>query len=70
MNQKSSLNHSLIVNLKIDTLFVDIGTMRVDIFILKVQIWLHLETRAFRFWPELQIHCFRESPQGQTALKF
>ena len=66
MNRKSSLNYSLIVNLKIDTLFVNIRTLREDIFIMKIQISLHLETRAFRFWPKLQTRCFGESPQGQT----
>ena len=60
------MNYSLIVNLKIDTSFVDIRTLREDISILKAQICLHLETRAFRFWPTLQMSCFGESPQGQT----
>ena len=54
INRKSSVNYSLIVNLKIDTLFVDIRTLREDIFVLKAQICLHLETRAFRFWPKLK----------------
>ena len=66
INRKTSLNYSLIVNLKIDTLFVDIRTLREDIFVLKAQICLLLETRAFRFWPKLQTRCFGESPQGQT----
>ena len=39
----------MIVYSKIDTLFVDIRTLREDVFILKAQICLHLETRAFRF---------------------
>ena len=66
ISRKSSLNYSLLVNLKIDTMFVDIRTLREDIFIVKGQICLHLETRAFRFWPKLQTRCFGESPQGKT----
>ena len=54
INRKSSLNYSLIVYLKIDTLFGDTRTLREDVFILKAQICRHLETRAFRFWPKLQ----------------
>ena len=66
IKRKSSLNYSLIVYLKIDTLFGDIRTLLEDVFILKAQICLHLETRAFRFWPKLQTRCFGESPQGHT----
>ena len=66
INRKESLNYSLIVTLKIDALFVGIGTLTVYIFILKVTICLNLQTRAFRFWPKLERRCFGESPQGQT----
>ena len=66
INRKSSLNCSLIVYLKIDTLFGDIRTLRENVFILKAQICLHLETRAFRFRPKIQTRCFGESPQGHT----
>ena len=34
----------------IDTLFVDIGAMRVEIRMLKVQICCDLQTRALSFW--------------------
>ena len=52
------------VNLNIDTLFVDIGALIVEIFVLNLQIDLHLQTGAFRLWPKLQPRCFKESPQG------
>ena len=52
INPKSFLKHYSIVNLNIDTLFVDIGALRVDILIFKGQICLHLQTRALAFWPK------------------
>ena len=44
---------------------VVIGAMSVDITILKIQICLHLCTRALGFCPKLQMHCLRESPVSQ-----
>ena len=38
IDRKKSLNYSSILNLKIDTLFADIGALKEDIFIMKVKI--------------------------------
>ena len=49
INRKYPLNYPSIVNLNMDTLFADIGAMREDIFIKKVQICLYPKTGAFGF---------------------
>ena len=38
IDRKQSLNYSSILNLKIGTLFADIGALKEDIFIMKVKI--------------------------------
>ena len=63
INPKSFLKHYSIVNLNIDTLFVDIGALRVDILIFKGQVCLHLQTRALVFWPKQILKAKRISQQ-------
>ena len=68
----SSNQSEIIFELFLDGIIEDrylvcyIRKSREDIFILKVQICLHLENRAFKVWLKLQTRCFGESPQGQT----
>ena len=63
INPKLFLKHSSIVDLNIDTLFVDNDVLRVDILIFKGLICLDLQTRALAFWPKQILEAQRISQQ-------
>ncbi len=52
INPKQFSKHASIANLNIDTLFFDIGALRMKILIFKGQTCFHLETRALAFGPK------------------
>ena len=35
-----------------DTMFIDIGVLRVEILILKTELCIHLKTKALACWPK------------------